>query len=62
MEKAKVNCFQYKHFSITWDKNFPRGCRALGFKSREIPYRMVRQASGMDCLKFEKKDLPSESE
>ena len=62
MKKERVDCFQCKHFFITWDEKFPRGCRALGFKSREMPYRMVHQASGMICLKFEKKDLPSESE
>ena len=62
MEKLKIDCFQCKYFFITWDKSFPRGCRALGFKSREMPCRMVRQASGMDCLKFEKKDSPSGQE
>ena len=62
MKKEKVDCFQCKYFFTTWDEQFPRGCLALGFKSREMPYRMVHQASGMDCLKFEKKDLPSEKE
>jgi len=61
MKKEKVDCFQCKHFFITWDQKYPRGCRALGFKSQEMPYRMVYQASGMDCLKFEKKDLLSKS-
>jgi hypothetical protein len=62
MEKEEVDCFQCKYFFITWDKEFPRGCRALGFKSWEMPYRMVHQASGMNCLKFEKKDLASSLE
>jgi hypothetical protein len=62
MEKENVNCFHCKHFFVTWDKNFPRGCRALGFKSQEMPHHMVHQASGMNCLKFEKKDLPPEQE
>jgi len=62
MKPEKVGCFQCKHFLITWDKKFPRGCRALGFKSREMPHWMVHQASGMNCLKFEKKDIPSKSE
>jgi hypothetical protein len=61
MKKEKVGCFQCKHFFITWDPKFPRGCRALGFKSKEMPYRMVYEASGMDCLKFEKKGLQPES-
>jgi hypothetical protein len=54
----KVDCFQCRHFFITWDKNFPRGCHALGFKSREMPSQMVFQASGMQCMKFEKKETP----
>ena len=62
MKKEKIDCFRCKHFFVTWDETFPRGCRALGFKSREMPHLMVRQASGMDCLKFEKKDLPHEEE
>jgi hypothetical protein len=60
VKEEKVDCFHCKHFFVTWDKAFPRGCGALGFKSREMPYRMVRQASGMSCLKFEKKRLSSE--
>ena len=60
MKKGKISCFQCKHFFITWDKNFPRGCRALGFKSRQMPDRVVRNASIMNCLKFEEKDAPPE--
>ena len=57
MKEGEVDCFQCRHFFITWDKNFPRGCRALGFKSREMPCRTVHEASGIRCLKFEPKDL-----
>jgi hypothetical protein len=53
-----VDCFKCRHFFITWDKGFPRGCKALNFTSREMPHLIVRQASGMDCLKFEKKKVP----
>jgi hypothetical protein len=62
LKKEKIDCFRCKHFFITWDETFPRGCRALGFKSREMPFLLVHQASGMDCLKFEKKDLPLDKE
>jgi hypothetical protein len=60
MKTPKIDCFQCQHFFITWDKKFPRGCRALGFKSQEMPSSMVYQASGMECLKFEKKKLFSQ--
>ena len=45
-------------FYITWEKNFPRGCKALGFKSIEMPFNVVSQSSGMRCLYFEQKDSP----
>ncbi|HSR11850.1 MAG TPA: hypothetical protein VLS90_10435, partial [Thermodesulfobacteriota bacterium] len=58
--KDKPDCFRCRHFFVTWDRNFPRGCRALGFKSREMPHLKVEEASGMGCLKFERKEtLPS---
>ena len=53
-----VNCFIFKHFYITWEKNFPRGCKALGFKSVEMPFNVVSQSSGLRCLYFEQKDSP----
>ena len=52
----RVNCFICKHFYITWEKDFPRGCKALGFKSAEMPFNVVSQASGKRCLYFEQKD------
>ncbi|MCL0033907.1 hypothetical protein M1M94_00210 [Thermodesulfovibrionales bacterium] len=51
----KIDCFKCKHFYITWDKNFPYGCKAMGFKSRHMPSWEVHQASGMSCLKYSKK-------
>lgn len=56
MKKEKVDCFQCKYFYVTWDKSFPRGCKALGFKTKEMPSFAVHQASGLKCLKFEAKD------
>ncbi len=58
MSKAKkgngaVDCFRCVHFYVTWDENFPRGCKAYGFKSRNIPSVDVYRSSGMKCLRFE---------
>lgn len=55
---GKVNCFDCVHFYITWDKSFPRGCRALSFKGREMPSVTVLSSSGMECQRF----TPRESE
>lgn len=57
MEKKRIDCFKCKHFYITWDQNFPRGCRAMGFKLKEMPSDVVFQSSGMECLRFEEKEI-----
>lgn len=49
---VKINCFQCAYFQVTWDPVNPRGCKAYGFKSKQIPSLVVKQSSGMDCLKF----------
>ncbi|WP_286923260.1 MULTISPECIES: uracil-DNA glycosylase [Lysinibacillus] len=48
----KVNCFKCQHFKVTWDPQTPRACSAYGFKTKQIPSVVVKQSSGMDCLKF----------
>lgn len=52
---GKINCFTCKHFYITWDKRHPRGCGAMGFKSKEVPSQVVLLSSGLVCTRFEKK-------
>ncbi|NPV92116.1 MAG: uracil-DNA glycosylase [Firmicutes bacterium] len=59
-QSEKVNCFKCRHFYITWDRSFPRGCSAIGFKGREIPSLVVMNASGMACQYFESKDNTKE--
>lgn len=59
MRHCRIDCFKCRHFHITWDKNFPYGCRALGFKTRAMPSADVSRASGTHCLSFTKKDIPA---
>lgn len=47
------NCLECAHYYITWDKSFPYGCRAIGFKSKRRPQLDVLQNSGASCLSFE---------
>lgn len=54
-EPQRIDCFKCRHFYVTWDEYFPRGCKALGFKSREIPSGVVFRSSGIECQKFEMK-------
>ncbi|MDR1313119.1 MAG: uracil-DNA glycosylase [Deltaproteobacteria bacterium] len=37
------------HYYVTWEQNTPHGCRALGFKSRQVPSVEVRRNSGEAC-------------
>lgn len=55
MKDKKVDCFNCEHFYVTWDRQFPRGCRAFGFKTKHLPSSEVLQASGKQCLHFTKK-------
>ncbi len=59
MKKGPVNCFNCMHFIITWDDRFPRGCKAMDFKSRHMPSVAVYEASGMACIKFRPKKQKS---
>ena len=56
-EREKIDCFKCKHFYITWEQSFPRGCKAMGFKSKEMPADVVYQSSGMECMRFEEKEI-----
>lgn len=48
----KINCRVCKYLYITWDRNFPNGCRGYGFKSKEIPSVFVLKSSGDNCKVF----------
>ncbi|MGK0288851.1 MAG: hypothetical protein ACI86H_000272 [bacterium] len=52
---TNVRCNQCKHYFVTWDKNYPHGCKKIGFKGTIIPSRYVMQVSGNACLAFETK-------
>ncbi len=53
--KKGVDCFSCAHFHITYETDFPYGCRAAGFKSRLIPAKEMLLNSGMECQFFEEK-------
>jgi len=56
MDRKSINCFKCCYFYITWDRNFPYGCKAYNFKSRQLPSVEVKTASGKECLSFKEKD------
>ncbi|MGV1099759.1 uracil-DNA glycosylase [Thiovibrio sp. JS02] len=56
------NCLACLHFFITYEPAHPYGCRAMGFKSREYPAKVVFASSGIHCQLFsaKKKQGPGE--
>jgi len=52
-ERQPVNCFGCRHFFITHEPALPYGCRAMGFKSRELPCSVVLRSSYVHCLLLE---------
>ncbi|CAH0345021.1 hypothetical protein BCI9360_01297 [Bacillus sp. CECT 9360] len=53
----KINCMSCKHYYITWDPQFPKGCKAFQFKTSMIPSQEVFRSSGQPCMKYEKKPV-----
>ncbi|MDU4959486.1 MAG: uracil-DNA glycosylase [Sporomusaceae bacterium] len=45
-------CRQCRYFYITWDKLHPYGCKAMGFKSKTLPWQVALAASAMPCQFF----------
>ncbi|MBF0178489.1 MAG: hypothetical protein HQM03_00525 [Magnetococcales bacterium] len=52
---AGVDCLKCRHFQVTWEPDYPRGCRAMGFKTALWPWQEVLRSSGEPCLRFEPK-------
>lgn len=53
-----VTCFECRHFFITHEPAHPYGCRAMGFKSRDLPCAVVLRSSDGPCLLLQPKGGP----
>lgn len=51
-----MRCGQCKWYFITWEHNFPNGCKAWGIKTRLSPSALVKSSSGLDCQLYQPKD------
>jgi len=58
---STIECRKFKYYYITWDKNFPYGCRSMGFKGKTQPSIVVSKSSGIQCMMFEKKKTPEDA-
>ena len=54
-EKTPGDCSTCKHYYVTWDKDFPKGCKLFGFKSKNAPSNLVYEATGAPCEHYEEK-------
>ena len=52
------NCWQCRHFGVSWDPRLPYTCRLLGFKSRSLPAVEVLRIDGRCCKGFAAKLKP----
>jgi len=56
----RIDCRRCRFYFVTWDEDFPHGCRRMGFKSRHSPGDEVRQAmKGESCRLFEENQIPA---
>ena len=53
--RPAVDCMACRHFFVTWDAQFPRGCRAFDMRSVELPSVVVKRESGRECELFERR-------
>lgn len=44
-----VACHDCRYYLVTWDVQFPHGCRAHILKSKKSPSLQVYEASGLEC-------------
>ena len=57
-EACRPDCFRCKDFHVTYDRDFPYGCRKMAFKSRRLPALEVSSATGEACVSFEARRNP----
>lgn len=52
LPQGAPNCWQCRHFAVSWDPKLPYLCKLMGFKSRITPSLEVLRADGSRCRGF----------
>lgn len=52
----KKKCLLCKHYYVTWDSDFPKGCLFFQLKSKQWPIDLVKKYSGDECQGFTDKN------
>jgi hypothetical protein len=47
-----IDCHKCEHYYVTWDEHFPHGCKAMKFKSKQLPSVSVFVSSDIECLLY----------
>jgi hypothetical protein len=50
--KKSINCLKCKHYFVTWDARYPRGCKLFGFRGAKMPSITVYESTGEQCKNF----------
>jgi hypothetical protein len=59
---TRIICQKCKFYFVTWQPNQPHGCKAYGFKSKQVPSIVVKQSSGIECGFYQQKSFSSSEE
>jgi len=51
----RIICQQCIYYYVTWQPNQPHGCKAYGFRSKQLPAIVVKKSSGMECKLYHNK-------
>ena len=51
-QASSPNCWQCRHFAISWERATPYLCSLMGFKSKLLPSLEVLRADGQVCRGF----------
>jgi hypothetical protein len=54
-QEEAPNCWQCRHFAVSWDPKMPYSCRLMGFKTRILPAIEVLRIDGQRCQGFMRK-------
>lgn len=60
-QRKRIDCRKCRHYYVTWQESAPHGCKAIGFKSAQLPSVVVFKTSGAACLYFEKRSLKTKT-
>ena len=50
------DCLCCRHYEVTWEPAFPRGCRLFAIKCRNLPSMEVFISTGKHCFAFEARE------